>query len=100
MKYDELKMFPYPVLRPESEDYLDSAFQATVRYELTKKSSTVSIEARFSCSEDAILELIEGGNAAYSLLVDSRETFFREVITSTEETVRRRFNRGRLKGRV
>lgn len=100
MKYDELKMFPYPVLRPESEDYLDSAFQATVQYELTKKSSTVSIQARFSCSEDAILELIEGGAAAYSLLVDSRETFFREVITSTEETVSCQFSGGKLKGKV
>lgn len=100
MKYDELKMFPYPVLRPGSEDYIDSAFQATVKYELTQKSTTVSIYARFACSENAILDRIKSGTAAYALLIDCRETFFRKVVTSEEDNISCEFNGGKLKGRV
>ena len=63
MKFDRQKAFPYPVLRPESDDYLDCDFQATVDFSVDKDK----IKANFiyAISSEEIINEIEKGNAEY-----------------------------------
>jgi len=100
MKYDANKLFPYPVLRSNSDDYRSGAFQATIQYSVNKSASHVRVEADLVCSEDRILELIEEKSAVYLLMLESRETFFRSVIESGKPNLSRTFSGGKLKGRV
>lgn len=100
MRYDETKAFPHPVLRQSADDYLDGAFQATVKCDLNKKATRVDLSAVFLNSEKALQELIKKGDAAYALLVDSRETYFRDLITTAETKIKRSYDGGKLKGTV
>jgi len=100
MRYDIAKAFPYPVLRVGSSDYLDGAFQATVRYSAQDKASTVFIETRFNCSEPSIKKLIEKGEARFAILVESRETFFSDLILTADEKIEKKYSGGLLKGNI
>ena len=75
MRYDEHKSFPYPVLRDGSEDYVDGAFQATLRYGLSEDAQKIRLEATFKTSEASILKLLKAKKATFALLVDARETY-------------------------
>ena len=57
MKYDEYKAFPYPVLRPNSDDYLDCDFQTTVNFSTEKQS--ILVDVSFAISSPEILEQVE-----------------------------------------
>ena len=61
MKYDEYKAFPYPVLRPKSDDYLDCEFQTTV--DPKTDGQCILIDVSFAISSPEILEQVELGNA-------------------------------------
>ena len=100
MRYDETKAFPHPVLRQSADDYLEGAFQATVKCDLNIKATRVDLSAVFLNSEKALQELIKKGDATYALLVDSRETYYRDLITTAETTIKRSYDGGKLKGTV
>jgi hypothetical protein len=40
MKFDRSKTFPYPVLRPYSDDYVDAEFQALAEFEIKDNNYT------------------------------------------------------------
>jgi hypothetical protein len=100
MRYDESKSFPHPVLRPGSRDYVDSAFQATVRWGLSKDTQTITIEAFCQLSEPGIKDLVQRGQATFAILLESRETYFRDLITSSDPGIQQQYDGGRVKGRV
>jgi len=65
MKFDKNKAFPYPVLRPYSDDYNDVEFQATVEFIISKDKITASVQFAISSSE--IVDEIEQNNAEYDV---------------------------------
>lgn len=98
MKFDKNKTFPYPVLRPYCDDYVDVEFQTTVEFILDK--DTVAVDITYALSSDAVLEEIKKGNAKYVSVVSCRETYFREVLSSHSGKISSSFAAGTLRGEV
>ena len=98
MKYDEYKAFPYPVLRPNSDDYLDCDFQTTVNFSTEKQ--TILVDVSFAISSPEILEQVELGNAEFVAMVSCRDTYFQHMIRTNDLKTQASFAMGDLKGAV
>jgi len=98
MKFDRNKTFPYPVLRPYSDDYVDVEFQTNVDFSSNEGLVTAEISFRVSSSE--LIEQIKLGNAKFVAIVSCRETYFRDLITSDDKRVVKNFDVGNLRGEV
>lgn len=98
MKFDRNKAFPYPVLRPHSDDYLDVEFQTTVELVVAKDKVTAKIS--YAISSEDILREIENGNAEYVSVVSCRDTYYRRVLASQKQVLESEFDTGLLRGEV
>ena len=98
MKYDEYKAFPYPVLRPNSDDYLDCDFQTTVNFSTEKQ--TILVDVSFAISSPEILAQVELGNAEFVAMVSCRDTYFQYMIRTNARKTQASFAMGDLKGAV
>lgn len=98
MKFDRNKTFPYPVLRPFSDDYIDVEFQTNVDFSSDEGVVTADISYRVSSAE--LIEQIKIGNARFVSLVSCRETYFRDVLTSDARQIVKNFDVGNLRGEV
>ena len=98
MKFDRSKTFPYPVLRPYSDDYTDAEFQATPEFSITQDA--VELTCTFITSSEELAALVSLGRAKYVSVVSCRETYFREVIASRENSITVAVNPDSLRGEV
>jgi hypothetical protein len=98
MKFDKNKAFPYPVLRPYSDDYVDVEFQATVEFTISKEKIKVNIG--FAISSEEILDEIDRNNAEYIATISCRDTYYQFVLSSANKLVEAEFGIGELKGEV
>ncbi len=98
MKFDKNKAFPYPVLRPYCDDYVDVDFQTTVEFEISKESVVAKIT--YAISSEELVNEVEKGNAIYVSIVSCRDTYFRSVLTSKEPKFEKSFDVGSLRGEV
>lgn len=98
MKFDKNKAFPYPVLRPYSDDYQDVDFQATVEFTIRKDKIKVNIG--FAISSDEIVAEIEKNNAEYMAVISCRDTYYQFVLSSSQRLVEAEFDIGELRGEV
>lgn len=98
MKFDKHKAFPYPVLRPGSDDYSDVEFQVMVEFAISGNSVTANVLFANSCEE--IVEQIEAGKAAYVCVISCRDTYIQRVIETKESAVSLEFEIGKLRGEV
>lgn len=99
MKLDPNKAFPFPVLRsggnnPDS-DYPGHEFQANAEVS-TPDADHIAIEIDFTLRQREIMTLIEQGDARYGCLVVCTRTLYREMLTSTEPSLKRTFQLGTL----
>jgi hypothetical protein len=100
MQFDLLRAFPYPVLRPNIDDYIDGDIQATVTLEQRPDSLDVRAEIQFAVSVPEITELVTEGSALYSVVFACRDTYFRQAITSSAAKFVHDFPSGMLRGEV
>lgn len=98
MKFDKYKAFPYPVLRPESDDYKDGEFQATVEFAIAKDN--IKVKIGYALSAEEITSEILNGNAEYVCMISCRDTYFQRVISSPERKIEANFDIGDLRGEV
>lgn len=98
MKFDKHKAFPYPVLRPGSDDYRDVEFQVMVEFAIADNKVTANILFANSCDE--ISDEIEAGRAAYVCVISCRDTYIQRVIETSERSVSLEFESGKLRGEV
>lgn len=98
MKYDKCKAFPYPVLRPESDDYKDGEFQASVEFAIDQANIKVSVS--FALSVEEITNEIAKGNAEYVCMISCRDTYFQKVISTPEKNIEENFDIGAMRGEV
>lgn len=98
MKFDKNKAFPYPVLRPYCDDYVDVDFQTTIEFVISKES--VVAKASYAISSEELVDEIDKGNAIYVSIVSCRDTYFRAVLTSKEPKFEQAFDVGCLRGEV
>jgi hypothetical protein len=98
VKFDKYKAFPYPVLRPESDDYRDVEFQAIVDFKIANGSIDSSIGFALSCEE--IKAEIQKGNAEYVCMISCRDTYFQRAVSTIQKTIDVEFDVGTLRGEV
>lgn len=98
MKFDKYKAFPYPVLRPYSDDYKDVEFQAIVEFLIAKEKITTTIG--FAISSVEILNEIAKGNAEFVSIISCRDTYFQSVVSSVDRKIEAVFEIGSLRGEI
>jgi hypothetical protein len=79
MRFDDQVAYPHPVMRPDTEDYIDGEFQAVAEPSVSADQKTVRFSFSYQLSVREIEELLENGSAKIGLLVDCRDTFFRKI---------------------
>jgi len=100
VKWEETKSWPYPVLRPNSDDYQGVEFQVCIDSQQLPESTELEIEAEFALSDSDLLRLVGTGQAEYLLLVKCSTTHYRREFRSAEPLIRQRFKNGKLAGKV
>jgi len=99
MRFDRQKAFPYPVLRPDNDDYTESEFQATAFFSMND-SKRVLLEIIYAISSPEIAGHISGGNAEFVSIISCRDTYFRSVISDSKKEQQAEFDAGLLRGEV
>lgn len=98
MKFDKYKAFPYPVLRPESDDYKEVEFQAIVDFSIA--DGPIKSTIGFALSSEEIKKEIQKGNAEYVCMISCRDTYFQRVVSTPDRTIEVEFDVGVLRGEV
>jgi hypothetical protein len=100
MQFDVLRAFPYPVLRPGVNDYVDGEIQASVQLRQATNGSEVLADVHFALSVPAIRDLIEEGLARYVVVFSCRDTYLRKAVLDAEPSFSCQFGGGSLRGDV
>lgn len=82
MKLRPNKGFPYPVLSPYSDDYIDSSFDVSVNAKI--EGYDLSIEFEASLKDDLLNKLIANGQAIIVYHIECSNTGFRTIIKTKE----------------
>lgn len=70
-------LFPYPVLTPELDDYLDNnSFDAQINVN-PESFGVISVSADFKLDNQSLKELVDSGNACYALHVEGVASSYR-----------------------
>lgn len=100
MQFDALRAFPYPVLRPDVDDFLDGEMQVIVDLKPSSDGQEVSASVAFLLSVDELVEEITKKRASYVVAFACRDTYFRHVAVSAEANFEVAFPTGSLRGEV
>lgn len=98
MKFDTQKAFPYPVLRPYSDDYKEADFQVVADVSVDEKR--IKIDLEYALSSDELRYQIGKRAAEYVSVISCRDTYFRSVVTSRSESAIAEFEHSDLRGEV
>lgn len=92
------RLFPYPVLCDETDDYNDEQFLVTSSIKETMNSITV--EVHFSINDSAIINLIRSGFAEYALHLECSTTSFRKLLRSDTNEIKYEIPKSRVNREV
>jgi hypothetical protein len=98
MKFDKSKTFPYPVLRPDSDDYVEGEFQSTVS--LTIEEGSVKVSCSYLTSSVELQQLITDQKAQFVSIVSCRETYFRQTLRTSNSDFETIISTDDLRGEV
>lgn len=78
-------LFPYPVLTPELDDYLDNnSFDAQINVN-PESFGVISVSADFKLDNQSLKELVDSGNACYALHVEGVASSYRKLWVNDED---------------
>ena len=100
MKYDISKAFPYPVLRPCSDDFGPADFQTDSQFTLLKDEKAIGINIFYQLSCSEIQEEIDKGNALFTALITCRDTYYREYFSTKDFEIETSIDGSILRGEV
>lgn len=92
------RLFPYPVLCNETDDYKNNVFVTDVKVE--ERLHEIHIAAKFKLDNLAILDLIRMGMAEYVLHIECSTTYFRKVIKTDINEVSYSIPKERVNGEI
>ena len=92
------KLYPYPVLREGSDDYVKSKFDFDM--ELTRDGQYFLLQADFKLTNNKIAELIAQEKAEYVLRIECPATFYRTILTFSQPADFVRIPAGYLDGKM
>jgi len=98
MKFDRSKTFPYPVLRPYSDDYVDAEFQALTEFIIEENG--IKARSSYQTSSFELQQQIALGSAKYVSIISCRETYFRKVFATSDELHETILDADALRGEV
>lgn len=98
MKFDKSKTFPYPVLRPYSDDYVEGEFQSTVS--LTIEEGWVKVSCSYLTSSVELQQLITDQKAQFVSIVSCRDTYFRQTLRTGNSDFEATISADDLRGEV
>lgn len=100
MQFDSSRAFPYPVLRPEVDDYVDGEIQATVEFSPSRDGQDVTASVSIIVSVEELRAEVAAGRAQYVVVFACRDTYFRRVEATKQATFAVEFEKGALRGEV
>lgn len=100
MRFDNQKGFPYPVLRPDINDYVDGGFQVTVEMHGSETDAKLTASIQVALSVEEISEQVAKGSAVYLIVFSCRDTYFRRSISSKVKDFIATFDSGDFRGEV
>lgn len=100
MQFDTLRAFPYPVLRPDVDDYVDGDMQVTIEFSPSADGHEVAAHVSFHVSVPELVAEVAAGRATYVLVFACRDTYFRYVHSTDQQECEVQFPAGRLRGEV
>lgn len=77
------KLYPYPVLWENNDDYIKSSFDCDI--DINKNFDVITINAKFKLKNKQINKLIEDGKAEYVIHIESSSTLYREIKCSNQK---------------
>jgi len=83
MRFEIDSSFGYPVLRPESDDYIESAIQSSMNVTIDADVSEIEISFQIRISVPEIKELIDLGIAKLFIYCECRDTWFDSIYAPT-----------------
>ena len=92
------RLFPYPVLCNETDDYQYNSFETEVRVE--ERFHDIHIAVKFKLDNLAILDLIRMGMAEYVLHLECSMTYFRKIIKTDINEVSYSIPKERVNGEI
>jgi hypothetical protein len=100
MRFDSQKGFPYPVLRPDIDDYQSGEFQTTVDLIRSQNDKKIRVKIHTALSIEEIRDEVAKGRAAVSIIIACRETYFRDAIVTNKFDIEKSFDSGMFRGEV
>lgn len=100
MQFDTLRAFPYPVLRPDIDDYLEGDIQVVVDFSPSGDGQEITAKVSFTLSVPEIDALVAAGQAQYAVVFACRDTYFRHVAERDHADFDVTFPPGHLRGEV
>ncbi len=100
MRFDPAKAFPYPVLRPESSDYVRQDFEVELQVERIEGSTELRLAATFETRDPDLLRFVNQGRARYAVLIKCAETHYRRLFERPATELTEIIPAGRLAGAV
>lgn len=96
MKYNS--NFPYPVLHPENDDYINSKFESDLN--IFPEFGVVKISTNFHLQNSCLNELVRNKLATFSVHVECPQTSFRQLYETTEDNLEIMIEKEKLRGRI
>lgn len=102
MRFDSSKVWPHPVLRPPKygDDYPHAKFEVEIELLRIHKSTAIQLVVSHRLSDPTLNALLDQKKARFSVLIKSRQTQTRELLSSTTPKIECEFPAGQLAGYV
>lgn len=92
------KLYPYPVLRSDSDDYVNSSF--TFNVTVSKELREIELSFFFELNNDELLTMIKQGQAEFLVHIECSQTSYRNIIKSADKNCSTRILEKHLNGKV
>ena len=92
------KLYPYPMLAADMDDYTDSSFTFTVATE--KEIREIKFSFQLDLQNECLTNMIQNGKAEYLIHIECPQTCYRHAIKTTDSTYIHRIPERDLNGRV
>lgn len=79
--------YPYPVIRPYSEDYIDTVFAGELT--VTPENDGYYIHPKFSIADTEIQSMIDEGKLTYAIEIECVSTWLRRLVRITDNVAQK-----------
>lgn len=92
------RLFPYPVLCMENDDYIDSSFEVTCSIE--ERISDVVLNFDITLENDDLKFLIHKGFAEFAIHLECSKTVFRTMVSTPSSKIQYSIPKSRVNGEI